>query len=135
MLNAMEGKSKAELAGHLSNYLLHGGKEAESANPTAESGLEKVRKHQLKIEDKDLRDRLMKYCIEHGDDSINMHAKAQAAEDLNVAALAKWQAQSIDNIKSSGYVVSTLEAALWSFFTTETFEDGAVEAVNLGMYE
>jgi ADP-ribosyl-[dinitrogen reductase] hydrolase len=36
-----------------------------------------------------------------------------------------------DEIKSSGYVVHTLEAALWSFYNTDNFEDGAVAAVNL----
>ena len=37
-----------------------------------------------------------------------------------------------EEISSSGYVVHSLEAALWSFFTTSSFEEGAVEAVNLG---
>jgi ADP-ribosyl-[dinitrogen reductase] hydrolase len=37
-----------------------------------------------------------------------------------------------DQIKSSGYVIHTLEAALWSFYTTDTFEDGCIKAVNLG---
>lgn len=36
------------------------------------------------------------------------------------------------DIKSSGYVVHTLEAALWAFFTTGTFEEGALKVVNLG---
>lgn len=35
-------------------------------------------------------------------------------------------------IKSSGYVVDTLEAALWAFHSTDTFRDGALLAVNLG---
>lgn len=35
-------------------------------------------------------------------------------------------------IKSSGYVVDSLEAAVWSLITTETFEDGLLKAVNLG---
>jgi ADP-ribosylglycohydrolase len=39
--------------------------------------------------------------------------------------------KSRDEIKSSGYVVDTFEAALWAFFTTDTFEDGAILAVNL----
>lgn len=34
-------------------------------------------------------------------------------------------------INSSGYVVHTLEAALWSFYNTDNFEDGAILAVNL----
>ena len=37
-----------------------------------------------------------------------------------------------DQIKSTGYVIDTLEAALWCFHTTDTFEDGCIKAVNLG---
>ncbi|KEF58879.1 uncharacterized protein A1O9_03722 [Exophiala aquamarina CBS 119918] len=43
-----------------------------------------------------------------------------------------WQARPSDEISSSGYVVDSIEAALWSFFSTDTFEEGAVLAVNLG---
>ncbi len=35
-------------------------------------------------------------------------------------------------IHSSGYVVHTLEAALWAFFSTSTFREGALKVVNLG---
>ena len=35
-------------------------------------------------------------------------------------------------IRSKGYVVWALEAALWSFLTTNSFEDCILEAVNLG---
>ena len=35
-------------------------------------------------------------------------------------------------IRSSGYVVHTLEAALWAFFSTSTFQEGALKVVNLG---
>jgi ADP-ribosylglycohydrolase len=35
-------------------------------------------------------------------------------------------------IESSGFVVATLEAALWAFFTTDDFRAGALKAVNLG---
>jgi ADP-ribosylglycohydrolase len=36
------------------------------------------------------------------------------------------------HIKGTGYVVQSLEAALWSFYTTNTFEEGMIKAVNLG---
>ena len=39
---------------------------------------------------------------------------------------------SSDFIRSSGYVVHTLEAALWAFFTSDTFAEGALKVVNLG---
>lgn len=37
-----------------------------------------------------------------------------------------------DEIKSSGYVVDTLEAALWCLQTTESYRDCVLKAVNLG---
>lgn len=37
-----------------------------------------------------------------------------------------------DEIKSSGYVVDSLEAAVWSLLVTNTFRDAALCAVNLG---
>lgn len=37
-----------------------------------------------------------------------------------------------EEIESTGYVVHTLEAALWSFLTTTSFEDCLLKAVNLG---
>lgn len=35
-------------------------------------------------------------------------------------------------IRGSGYVIHTLEAALWAFHTTDNFRDGALAVVNLG---
>jgi ADP-ribosylglycohydrolase len=35
-------------------------------------------------------------------------------------------------IKSSGFVVGTLEAAFWCFLTTDTYRDAVLKAVNLG---
>lgn len=35
-------------------------------------------------------------------------------------------------IKGTGYVVKSLEAALWAFCTTDSFKDGCLAAVNLG---
>ena len=37
-----------------------------------------------------------------------------------------------DEVNNSGWAVSTLQAALWAFETTESFEEGMVAAVNLG---
>lgn len=37
-----------------------------------------------------------------------------------------------DAISSSGYVINTLEAALWAFYHTDNFNDGVRLAVNLG---
>lgn len=35
-------------------------------------------------------------------------------------------------IKSTGYVIHTLEAAMWAFLNTDNFEDAVLKAVNLG---
>ena len=37
-----------------------------------------------------------------------------------------------DKIKSSGYVVDTLEAAIWCFFNSDNYHDCVLKAVNLG---
>ena len=38
-----------------------------------------------------------------------------------------------DSIKSSGYVVDTLEAVIWCLVTTDTFKQSLLKAVNLGL--
>lgn len=37
-----------------------------------------------------------------------------------------------DNIKSSGYIIDTLEASIWSILTTNNYNDAVLKAVNLG---
>jgi len=37
-----------------------------------------------------------------------------------------------DQIKSSGYVIDTLEASLWAFYHTDDFRSALISAVNLG---
>jgi ADP-ribosyl-[dinitrogen reductase] hydrolase len=43
-----------------------------------------------------------------------------------------YRAKSADQIRGSGYVVDSLEAALWSFWHTDSFRDAILTAVNLG---
>jgi ADP-ribosyl-[dinitrogen reductase] hydrolase len=43
-----------------------------------------------------------------------------------------WIKQPESGIRSTGYIIDTLEAALWAFFTTPSFEEGAIRVVNLG---
>ena len=38
----------------------------------------------------------------------------------------------LDDIRSSGYVVDTLEASIWCTLHSESFEDAVIKAVNLG---
>jgi ADP-ribosylglycohydrolase len=51
-----------------------------------------------------------------------------------IAAIASgsYRKKSATEIRASGYVVHTLEAALWAFYNSDTFRDGALLAVNLG---
>lgn len=43
-----------------------------------------------------------------------------------------WEKRQETQISSSGYVIDSLEAALWAFFTTSTLREGGMKAVNLG---
>lgn len=51
-----------------------------------------------------------------------------------ITALARgdWREKSEHHIAGTGYVVKSLEAALWSVWTTETFEAAILRAANLG---
>ena len=69
-------------------------------------------------------------------------SKDDALEKLQAEELASPRVQEIvagsyrkkpeADIRSSGYVIHTLEAALWSFHRTTTFQDAILTAVNLG---
>nr|WP_245216075.1 ADP-ribosylglycohydrolase family protein [Pararoseomonas baculiformis] len=51
---------------------------------------------------------------------------------IAAAARGDWRGRPRSAIRSSGYVVHTLEAALWAVERTESFEEALVLAVNLG---
>jgi ADP-ribosyl-[dinitrogen reductase] hydrolase len=44
----------------------------------------------------------------------------------------EYKAKAEDQIQGTGYVVQSLEAALWCFYTTNTFKDAVLKAANLG---
>ncbi len=56
------------------------------------------------------------------------------AGDAKIAAIARgdYLTKAESEIRGSGYVVESLEAALWCFVRTETFEDAVLRAANLG---
>ena len=56
-------------------------------------------------------------------DTLDAYQRIWSGELLNA---------SIDAISSSGYVVDTLEAALWVSLTTDNFYDAIVTSINLG---
>ncbi|MDO3411073.1 ADP-ribosylglycohydrolase family protein [Saccharibacillus sp. CPCC 101409] len=57
------------------------------------------------------------------------HAELRAYERVLGGRLAELKR---DEIRSSGYVVDTLEAALWCVLTTDNYRAAALKAVNLG---
>jgi len=54
------------------------------------------------------------------------------AEEVERIARGSYRVKEPPEIVGSGYVVECLEAALWAFHTTESFEEGCLRAVNLG---
>lgn len=67
--------------------------------------------------------------------SKNQVLKLYAPEKLSdqlLTTVRKASERSLDELKPSGYVLDTLEVAIWAFMTTDSFKDGALKAVNLG---
>lgn len=52
--------------------------------------------------------------------------------ESTVGPISDFTAKEEKAISSSGYVVHSLQAALWAFFNTSSFEQGAIKVVNLG---
>lgn len=81
---------------------------------------------------------LLTGILEHGRDGIPAALKKAetiyGGEDewTYYAPLLTVETRSRDSIRSSGYVVDTLEAALWCLLTTESYRDCVLKAVNLG---
>lgn len=63
--------------------------------------------------------------LQHGCKSLD-------SERLQEIANGDYFNQSENHIEGSGYVVASLEAALWCFYTTESFEAAVQKTVNLG---
>ncbi len=52
--------------------------------------------------------------------------------EIHTIANGSFREKEPPEIRGAGYVVDSLEAALWAFARTETFEEGCLAAVNLG---
>jgi ADP-ribosylglycohydrolase len=53
-------------------------------------------------------------------------------DDIEQIASGSFKERNPPEIKGSGYVVRSLEAALWAYYHSESFESGSLLAVNLG---
>ncbi len=54
--------------------------------------------------------------------------------DSRVEQIARggYKSKSPPRIRGTGFVIESLEAALWAFYSTDTFDDAVLKAVNLG---
>ncbi|MBT00718.1 MAG: ADP-ribosylglycohydrolase [Oceanospirillaceae bacterium] len=81
--------------------------------------------------------RLLSAVVE-GDDKARLLERLAAwsadVNDFEVAQVAggSYREKAPPAIRASGYVVASLEAALWAFCRSDNFVDGALMAVNLG---
>jgi ADP-ribosyl-[dinitrogen reductase] hydrolase len=55
-----------------------------------------------------------------------------AAPAIQAIANGEYRDQPINEIRGTGYVVASLEAALWCFWTTATYAQAILAATNLG---
>ena len=62
----------------------------------------------------------------------DLWAREPLAPNIAEIAAGSYKYKNPPNIVAAGYVVKTLEAALWAFFRSASFEEGALLAVNLG---
>lgn len=60
------------------------------------------------------------------------HALKERLSLYRYRTISDWKAKEPSDMKSSGWVVDTLECALWAFFKYDTWKDGALAVVNLG---
>lgn len=54
------------------------------------------------------------------------------AARINIIAKGGWRDKSLKEIRGRGYVVECLEAAIWCFDTTDSFDKAILKAANLG---
>lgn len=70
------------------------------------------------------------------DNAVSFYAQNDMDEEFTHYArmkdLEKYAETDADKIKSSGYVVHTLEAVVWSLITTDSLEEALLKGVNLG---
>lgn len=65
-------------------------------------------------------------------EAINLDPSGLGSSHVRAIAAGRWRGKDRSQIKSSGYVIDTLEAALWAVDTTDNFASALRLAVNLG---
>ena len=56
---------------------------------------------------------------------MSVHRQVKEVEDV---AQGSYKEKDVSEIKSSGYVIHSMEAALWAFYNSESFKEGALLA-------
>jgi len=69
---------------------------------------------------------------ESKDDVLGEADSFRGEPKIIMIANGEYRNKSIEDIRGSGYVVESLEAALWCFVQTDTFEAAILKAANLG---
>ena len=64
--------------------------------------------------------------------AVILRSEKQLHSDIEEVATGSFLTRPESEIRGSGYVVKSLEAALWAFALSDDFESGALMAVNLG---
>lgn len=67
-----------------------------------------------------------------GREALTVAPDPDWAPAIREVAAGSWRGRAADGIESTGYVVHTLEAALWAFDGARNFEEAILAAVNLG---
>jgi len=65
-------------------------------------------------------------------DALAVDLAAGCSPEMQQIVSRTWEHKARQEIQSSGYVIHTLEAALWSVASTSSFEEALLLAVNLG---
>ena len=63
---------------------------------------------------------------------VGLWERAPLCGEIDEIATGSFKRLEPPDIVGSGYVVKSLEAALWAFYRSETFEEGCLKAANLG---
>ena len=77
---------------------------------------------------------LLHLCFAGEDKSVILDTQVYSPQTRKVTAIASgaYRQKSINQICGSGYVIESMEAALWCFASTDNFRDAILAAANLG---
>ena len=77
-------------------------------------------------------ERSLIYCKEYLDEKAEEKLSVEKDKFIRLWDVNSFVRLPEEEIKSSGYVVDTLEAAIWCFLNTDTYKECVLKAVNLG---